>query len=105
MLFFAVEAAVDFREIENALQVERVVDVEVDPEERIGFHREEVRGKNRGSLDRCIRWGFDPERLFVVDVSAVEIDREREESCSIPRGFSQAVVLQDILVLFVDQGG
>ena len=51
--FLRVEAAVDFWEEEDSFEIEGIVDIEVDPEKRIGIEGIESAGRSRGILFRC----------------------------------------------------
>ena len=61
------DVRLDAREVENASEIERIVDVEVDPEERLVLHRIECAVEALVVLVLESAGRLGPERLYVVD--------------------------------------
>ena len=71
-----IEAPCYLGEIEDPFEVERIVDVEMDPEDRIGLERVKSVVEFEVFGIGALRSIFEPEGLFFVDLRAVEMDRE-----------------------------
>ena len=61
------DVRLDLREVEDSREVERVVDVQVDPEQRLVAHRVERAVERLVVLVLQCRRGFRPQRLHIID--------------------------------------
>jgi hypothetical protein len=70
----------DLGEIEDPLEMEGIVDVEMDPENGVGFQG--IQGAIELEVIGICTFGggFNPKRGFRVDVRGAQIDGEREEA-------------------------
>jgi hypothetical protein len=74
------EGGAEFGKVENPLEMERDIDIEVNPKNRIGLKGVKGVVKVEVFLLGAVRAIFEPEGVFFIDARAVEVDGEREKT-------------------------
>ena len=98
-----IEASGDLGEIEDPFEVERIVDIEMDPEDRIGLERIKRMIEFEVFSIGALRGVFKPERLFFVDLRAIEVDRKRQKRTVVLQDRADARFFEEFIVFFVDE--
>ena len=86
--------------------MKRVVDVEVDPEDRIGLEGIEVHDRSRGILVSVHSDGFFNQRgslLLICD--AVEVDGKGKKGAVVLQDLIGSALFEKLIVLFIDEEG
>ena len=88
-------------EIDNPFEIEREINVQMDPEQRISRHRVEFPVKLFVFVIADFRSTSGPERIFIVDFFPFKVDRYRQEVTELLDHLTSTIRIQKLFLTLI----